>query len=164
MGKGLKKEAMQLGLTKLPKYTFYGRPKKIKMKFYKPDTLIITRYPFWKPDTAYVIENWMTSIDPSCAMKKSPGARSFNFFYMSTQLGVYVEVYNKIAGVSPFNPDNYVSQIDIYTNNEDHVRAIAKGFNSLWDDGILPHIDFKKIEKKFKVGKEDVIKQWNAFL
>ena len=153
MVKQIEKDAMQLGLTKLPKYTFYGRPKEIKMKFSK-----------YKPDTAYVVEDWMTSVDPSCAMKESAGARSSKFYYMSTQLGVYVEVYNKMAGVTAFNPDNYVSQIDIYTNNEDHVRAIAKGFNSLWDDGIVANIDYKKIEKKFKVKEEDVINQWNAFL
>ena len=153
MVKQIEKDAMRLGLTKLPKSTFFGRPKKIKMKFSK-----------YKPDTAYVIENWMTSVDPSLAMKESAGARSSRFYYMSTQLGVYVEVYNKMAGMAAFNPDNYVSQIDIYTNNEDHVRAIVKGFNSLWDDGIVANIDYKKIEKKFKVKEEDVINQWNAFL
>jgi len=153
MGKKIEKKAMELGLTNLPKYTFYGRPKTIKMKFSK-----------YKPDTAYVVEDWMKSVDSSCTVEESAKARSSKFFYMSTQLGIYVVVYNKMAGVTAFNPDNYVSQIDIYTNNEEHVRAIVQGYNSLWDDGIVPHIDFNKIEKKFQVGKEEVLNQWNIFL
>jgi len=150
MGKQIQKEAFRLGLTNLPKYTFYAQPKKVKRMFSK-----------FKTDTAYTVENWMKRVDPSFSMKESIGLR---FFYMSTQLGVYIELFSKKAKGSRYNPDNWVSQIDIYTNNEDHVRAIAKSINSLWDDGILPHTDFNKIEKKFKVGKEEVINQWNAFL
>ena len=60
MGKRLQKEAKKLGLTNLPKYTFYAQPRKIKMKFTK-----------LKPDIAYIVENWMMSIDPSTKKEES---------------------------------------------------------------------------------------------
>jgi hypothetical protein len=57
-----------------------------------------------------------------------------------------------------------VNKIDIYTNNQDYVKAIVKGINDIWDDGILSHLNIKKIEKKFKVKGEDIINAWNSFL
>jgi len=157
MGKGTKKEAMQLGLMNLPKYTLYAQPRKVKAKASKI-----------KPDIAYVVENWMTSIDPSTKMGESGGGRSSGYYYIAPGINIYVEVANKISGaitiVGAHNEENHVTKIDIYTNNEDHVRAIAKDINALWDDEMIPHLNFQKLEKKFKVGKEEVINQWNAFL
>jgi len=157
MGKKLQKEAMQLGLTNLPKYTLYAQPRKVKGKASKT-----------KPDIAYVLENWMTSIDPSAKMDESGGGRRSGYYYIAPGINIYVEVADKISGaktiVGAHNAENHVTKIDIYTNSEDHVRAIAKDTNALWDDGMVPHLNFKKIEKKFNIGQEDVIKQWNAFL
>ena len=155
MGKGVKKEAIQLGLTNLPKYTFYCQPKKVKGKASKV-----------KPDIAYVVENWMPSIDPSTKMSESSG-RTSEYFYLAPGINTYVEVTSRIFAKSSFtmyNADKQVAKFDIYTNNEDHVRAIAKDINAIWDDGMVAHLNFKKLEKKFKVGKEEVINQWNAFL
>ncbi len=155
MGKGVKKEAMQLGLTNLPKYTFYCQPKKVKAKGSKV-----------KPDIAYVVENWMPSIDPSTKMSES-GGRTSEYFYLAPGINTYVEVTSRIFAKSSFtmyNADKQVAKFDIYTNNEEHVRAIAKDTNAIWDDGMIPHLNFEKLEKKFKVGKEEVINQWNAFL
>ncbi len=155
MGKGVKKEAIQLGLTNLPKYTFYCQPKKVKGKGSKV-----------KPDIAYVVENWMPSIDPSTKMSES-GGRTSEYFYLAPGINTYVEVTSRIFAKSSFtmyNADKQVTKIDIYTNDEEHVRAIAKDTNAIWDDGMIPHLNFVKLEKKFKVGKEEVINQWNAFL
>ena len=153
MGKEVQKKAQKLGLTDLPKFTFYGRPKKLTLKFSK-----------YKPDIAYTVENCMKNVDPSFDMGESSKPRSNKFYYMAPQKSVYVEIYNQLAGFAAFNPDNYVCQIDIYTNDEDHVRAITKDVNALWDDGIIPHLDFKKLEKKYKVNREEIINAWNAFL
>ncbi|NVM34619.1 MAG: hypothetical protein HWN81_03425 [Candidatus Lokiarchaeota archaeon] len=153
MGKKLQKQAMQLGLTNLPKYTFFGRPKKLKMKFSK-----------YKPDLAYTVENWMKNLDPSTAAEESGGGRNNTFFYLASQIGMYVEIADKMAGVAVPNPGNHASKIDIYTNNEDYVRTIVRIINTIWDDGILNHLDFQKLEKKYKVRREDIINAWNAFL
>ncbi len=155
MGKNVQKEAMQLGLTNLPKYTFYCQPKKVKAKASKV-----------KPDIAYVVENWMTSIDPSTKMSES-GGRTSEYFYLAPGINTYVEVTSRMFAKSRFtmyNADKQVTKFDIYTNNEEHVRVIAKDTNAIWDDGMIPHLNFEKLEKKFKVGKENVINQWNAFL
>ena len=84
MGKGVKKEAMQLGLTNLPKYTFYCQPKKVKSKASKI-----------KPDIAYVVENWMTSIDPSTKMSES-GGRTSEYFYLAPGINTYVVVTSRM--------------------------------------------------------------------
>jgi len=131
MGKKIQKEAMQLGLTNLPKYTFYAQPRKVKAKASKV-----------KPDIAYAVEN-------------SPG------------INTYVEVTSRMFAKSRFtmyNADKQVTKFDIYSNNEDHVRTIAKDINAIWDEGMIPHLNFEKLEKKFKVGKEDIMSTWNTFL
>lgn len=155
MGKGVKKEAIQLGLTNLPKYTFYCQPKKVKAKASKV-----------KPDIAYVVENWMPSIDPSTKMSES-GGRTSEYFYLAPGINTYVVVTSRMFAKSRFTmykADKQVTKFDIYTNNEEHVRAIVGNMNAIWDDGMIPHLNFEKLEKKFKVGKEEVINQWNAFL
>ena len=152
MGKKLQKEAMRLGLTDLPKYTFYAQPRKTKVKFSKT-----------KPDFAYIVEDWMKSVDPSTAQDETGAGVNNTFYYMAPQIGVYVEIADKV-GLFAFSPDKHVSKIDIYTNTEDHVRTIVKKINAIWDDGILPHLDFKRLENKYKVGREDIISGWNAFL
>ncbi len=154
MGKRTQKEAMQLGLTNLPKYTFYAQPRKIKVKLSKI-----------KPDSAYLLENWMKSVDPSAKMDENAkyGYKS-EYYYMAPEKNIYVEIAMNLAKGFVYNEDSHVYKIDIYTNNEEHVRAIAKDINAIWDDGILNHLDFKKLKKKYKVEKEDVINQWNAFL
>ena len=68
MGKKLQKQAMQLGLTNLPKYTFYGSPKKFK-----------SIIPIFKPDLAHTVENWMKSVDPSTATDESGGGIIIRF-------------------------------------------------------------------------------------
>ena len=155
MGKGVKKEAMQVGLMDLPKYTFYCQPKKVKAQFSKV-----------KPDIAYVVENWITNIDPSTKMGNTSG-RTVEYQYLAPGINAYVEVTSRLFAKSRFtmyNADKQVAKIDIYTNNEDHVRTIAKDINAIWDDGMPPHLNFEKLQKKFKVGKEDAMSTWNTFL
>ncbi|MFX1281920.1 MAG: hypothetical protein ACFFA3_21405, partial [Promethearchaeota archaeon] len=148
MGKGIQKEAMKLGLTNLPKYTFYTQPRKVKAKASKV-----------KPDIAYVVEEWMTKIDPSTKMSES-GGRTSDYFYLAPGMNTYVEVKSRMFAKSRFtmyNADKQVTKFDIYSNDEDHVRALAKDINAIWDDGMIPHLNFEKLEKKFKVGKEDIM-------
>ena len=54
--------------------------------------------------------------------------------------------------------------MDIYGKNEDLVRQIVKMTNDQWKEGIIAHLDLKKIEKKFKISSDDVINSWNQFL
>jgi len=155
MGKNVKKEAMQLGLTNLPKYTFYTQPRKVKAKASKV-----------KPDIAYAVETWISNIDPSIKMGES-GGRTSDYYYLAPGLNFYVEVTSRMFAKSRFtmyNADKQVAKFDIYTSNEDHVRTLAKEINGIWDDGMVPHLNYEKLEKKFKVGKEDILSAWNTFL
>ena len=153
IGKQAQSQAKQLGLTNQPQYTFYGGPRKIKVKFSKI-----------KPDFAYIVEDWMKSVDPSTTMSESAGARRSSYYYLAPQINVYVEIADKLSGYFAYSEDNHACKIDIYTNNEDHVRTIVRSFNAQWDDGIVPHLNLKKLEKKYKVKGEDVVKAWNSFL
>lgn len=119
----------------------------------------------FKPDIAYLVENWMKNLDSTTTISESMlGARSSGYYYLAPQINVYVEIIDKISGYFAYNEDNHVNKIDIYTNNQDYVKAIIKGINDIWDDGILSHLNIKKIEKKFKVKGEDIKNTWNSFL
>ncbi|GAH82154.1 unnamed protein product [marine sediment metagenome] len=147
-------QAKKLGLIDLPRYTFYAQPKKIKVMFSK-----------FKPDSAYLVENWMKNLDSTTTISEfMMGGRSSGYYYLAPQINVYVEIVDKISGYFAYSEDNHVNKIDIYTNNEDYVKAIVKSINDIWDDGILAHLNIKKIEKKFKVKGEDIINAWNSFL
>ena len=153
MGKLAQKRAIQLGITNQPQYTFYAQPRKIKAKFSKI-----------KPDIAYIIENYLKEADPSAIINESSGGRSSKYFYLAPSLNTYVELINKLSGAFSYAEDNHVCKIDIYTNNEDHVRAIVKGINEIWDDGIINHLVLRKLESKYKVRGEDIINAWKAFI
>lgn len=153
MGKEIQRRAMQLGLTNQPIYTFYAQPRKIKAKFSKI-----------KPDIAYIIENWMNSVDSSAAQSEKSGGRSSKYYNVAPALNLYVEIVDRLSGTFAYSEGNHVCKIDIYTNNEDHVRAIVKSINGIWDDGIIPHLNIKKLEKKFKIKGEGIINAWEAYI
>ena len=149
-----KSEAKKLGLKDLPKYTFYARPKKSKVMFSK-----------FKPDIAYLVEDWMNNLDSTTTASESAlGARSSGYYYLAPQINVYVEIVDHISGYFAYSEDNHVNKIDIYTDNQEYVKEIVKGINDIWDDGILSNLNIKKIEKKFKVKGEEIINAWNSFL
>ena len=41
---------------------------------------------------------------------------------------------------------------------------LVKTLNGIWDDGMVPHLNIEKLEKKFKVKGVDIIQVWNSFL
>ncbi|MHA2051824.1 MAG: hypothetical protein ACW986_19595, partial [Promethearchaeota archaeon] len=90
--------------------------------------------------------------------------RSSRYYYLAPQANLYVEIIDKISGFSGWAEDNHVNKIDIYTENPDFVKAIAKVINDIWEDGIVNHLNLKKLQSKFKVRGEDIINAWNSFL
>lgn len=153
MADKLQKEAARLGLTNQPKYTFYARPRKMRMKFSK-----------YKPDIVYRIEEWMMNMDPSTQMSESGGGRNNTFYYLSSKLNMFAEIADKMAAMVIHNPDNHAIQIDLYTTNNEYVKAIIQYLNSIWEDGIINHLNTKKLAKKYKIRKEDIINAWKAFI
>ena len=153
MGKKLQKQAKSMGLTNLPKHTFYCQPAGIKRKFSTTT-----------PRFIYTIYDWVASFDQSCQREYSGKARTVWSFIIAPQSGLYIEITSKITGFSAMSADNYVSQVDIYTENVDIVKPVVKILNDQWSDGIFNHIDLQKIEKKFKVKGDDVLNALKHFL
>ncbi|MFX1375604.1 MAG: hypothetical protein ACFFA0_07315 [Promethearchaeota archaeon] len=154
MGKEAQNQARKLGMMNLPRYTFYCQPRKMKSKFSRQ-----------KPDIAYLIENWIKEIEPQSIINEAgSGGRSSRYYFLAPQSGIYIELIDRMAGTIVYNPNNHVNKLDVFTNNQDYVKALVKGINGIHDDGILPHLNLKKLEKKFKVKGEDIINSWNSFL
>jgi hypothetical protein len=154
MGKEAYKKAKKLGMLNKPKYTFYYTPKKIKHKFSKI-----------KPDVAYLIEDWMVKIDPSTIMSETQAtSKTFVFFHVAPNANLYVQVVFKMSGYMNFNAETHAAKIDIFTDNQDHPKAIVQGINKIWEDGIVNHLNLKRLGKKFKVSSEEILNAWNSFL
>jgi hypothetical protein len=153
MGRAVQKQAKSMGMMNLPKYTFYCQPSGIKRKFSTTT-----------PRFIYVINDWVLSFDQSCQRDDTGSARTVWSFILAPQAGAYIEVASKIAGFSAMSADNYVSQVDVYTENMDIVKGVVKILNDQWPDGMFNHIDLQKIEKKFKVKGDDVVNAINQFL
>jgi len=153
MGKKIRNQANNLGLTKLRKTSLYARAKNIRMMAFSN-----------APDTADAIKDYLKPLDPSFVNDKSGGGRNATYYYLAPQLELYVEVISKVSGFSPHNPANHAIQINIFCEKDEYIRAIANLINQIWEDGILPHINWEKIKKKYKVNKQDAIATWNEFL
>ena len=153
MGKEALKEAQALGLTNLPLTTLYGRPKNFKMTFSKS-----------KPDTINLMQKYLTQIDPSTKLNSSGGGRNNTFYCVAPQARTYVQVTDKMAGMVGYNMNNHTCEIKIYSDDIEMVKQLARTVSQAWPDGILPHVDWGKIEKKYKVRREDCIAAWEALL
>ncbi len=154
MGKEAQSRAKKSGMMSKPQYTFYYSPRKVKAKFSKI-----------KPDVAYLMEDWIKQVDSSAIISESTtGGRSAKFFYFAPQANIYIEILDKISGYLAYSTDNHVNKIDIFTENQDYVKAIVQGINNIWEDGLINNLRYKKLRSKFKVNEEDIANAWKAFL
>lgn len=153
--KRILEEVRALGLTKQHLTILYARPRKLRRTFAK----IV-------PDIADAVRDHIAFLDSSFIQARSGGVRTNSFYYLAANIKLYVEVFDKAAGFVTHNPANHAIQINIFSDNEQNVRGIANVVNSIWadSDGLLAHMDWKRIEKKFKVKREDCIAAWKALL
>ncbi len=153
MGKGARKKAISLGFTNFRETILFCRPKKIRMMFSK-----------YMPDTADAVKEYLKQIDPTTEVTSSGGGRNNTFYMLAPQAQLYVELADKMAGMAVPNSNNHVIKMNIFCNNDEYIHAIANTAYYRWDDGLLNHIDLKKIEKKYKVKSEDVLAAWKAII
>ncbi|MHA1265238.1 MAG: hypothetical protein ACTSRS_08410 [Candidatus Helarchaeota archaeon] len=155
MGKKVRKQAEASGLKNQKHTILYARARKFRTTFSK-----------YVPDCADAIRDYLTLQDSTLLQGKSGGGRNSTYYYLAPQIHVYVELLDKTSGFAVVNPSNHAIQINIWTDNEDYVRGIANAVNSCWADadGILAHMDWKKIEKKYKVNRDDCIAEWKKWL
>ncbi|MFX1296705.1 MAG: hypothetical protein ACFFD2_17845 [Promethearchaeota archaeon] len=168
--KEIQNKAEELGLTRLPLTVLYSQPKKIFNKDPMSDNFLrfISTQSFSKliPDTVFnILRHLNENInDPSFIFNSFEGARTKKYFYLAPKSNLYVELICKVSGYIIFRTSNHVVQIKIYSDNEEYKRAIANVVNDAFKNGVLANINWKKIEKKFKVKKEDCIATWKALL
>jgi hypothetical protein len=153
MGSKVQKQAIQLGFNKFRLVQLYGRPRRIRRTFSKAI-----------PDIVDAIRDNIAMQDAAVTIDKSGGGRNFSFYLLSQKAQIYTEVIIKMAGFAAVDPSNYAMQINIYTNNDQIVRGIANVINTLYEDGMLAHLEFDKFEKKYQVKQEAVIAEWKKWL
>ena len=153
MGKQVQKQAVELGFTKFPLTILYSRPRRLRPTF----SMLVC-------DTADAIRNYIQMIDASSVVGRSGGTRSTTHYYLAPKARLYVEVIRKTVGVNANDPGNIINQINIFSKYRAHVISIAQRLNDIFPDGMLPHMDWMKIEKKFGVLREDCIAKWKALL
>jgi len=154
MGSKVQKHATLLGLTKSRLTTLYAQAKKFRMTLNK-----------WVPDLADIIRDYINFQDPSFIQDRSGGGRNNSYYYLSQKAQIYVEVFDKSSFGGGNMVQNRVIQINIYCDNEEDIRGIAQSVTR-GEDRIkfLAHIDWKKIEGKFKVKTDDCLAEWKKWL
>ena len=157
MGKGKKiiRQAEEMGFKELPLTVFYGRPRKVKMTFSKNI-----------PDYVAIIRDWFTGKDPETLFKVDRGGRTRRDIFLSTKEKIYVENLGKMSGFAGMDPENHLFEVSFWTENDEIIREFVKSIDQRFSDvgGILQHINWEKIRKKYKVDKEDCLLTWNKYL
>lgn len=155
MGKEVRKHAEKLGLTNLRLTTLYSRPRSIRQK---PGFL--TRY---IPDLAESIRDFISWNYPPLTESKF-GVKNVTYYYLAPQAELFIEIYDKPAFWTIDNPAKHALQINIFCNDEEIIHEIANVVDSIWEDGILAHMDWNRIEKSFDVKRDDCIATWKGLL
>jgi hypothetical protein len=156
MGSQVQKQAAIWGLTKLRLTTLYAQPRRFRLTLMK-----------MVPDLADIIRDYINFRDPSLTQDRSGGGRNDSYYFLSQKAQIYVELFNKLA---PFlakgsTPQDYVICIKIYCENEEDIRGIAQAVTRGEDRvKFLAHIDWKKIEGKFRVKTDDCLAEWKNWL
>lgn len=143
-----RKNAEKLGLTELPKVVLYARPRKIRQTASK----IV-------PRCNRVIKEYIKQLDPSLIEGRSRST----YYCIAPQINLYVEIYDKVFTMI-YNPGEHCLKVSIFSDNSGYIREVAKILNQQWEDGILAHMDWPKIEKVYNVNREDCITIWNEIL
>jgi len=154
MGSIVVKVAKQLGLNKLRLTTLYARPRRIHQTFGGIST----------PDIIVSIRDYIHFQDSSFLQGRSGGGRNRTYYFLSQAKQIYMEVIDKASGFFIVDPSNHAFQVNIYCNEEQYIKEIAQILNNLFNNGILVHMDWKKIEGKYKVKADDCIAEWNKWL
>lgn len=147
-----RKQADELGITKLKKTILYGHPTHTRRTFGR----IV-------PDFDREMRDYIRQYDPSAVEGRAGGSRSHTYYLLAPQVKVYIEDTTKLTGWGDTNT-NHALRITIFTDNDGYLRGIANLLNNLWDGKIIENIIWKKIEKSYKVKKEDCITTWNELL
>jgi hypothetical protein len=148
----IRKQADELGITSLRKTVLYGHPAHTRRTFGRV-----------VPDFDREMRDYLKLFDPSVIEGRGGGSRSHTYYLLAPQLNVYIEDKTKLTGWADKNTSHSL-QITIYTDSDEYLRGIVKQLNSAWDGKLLESIIWKKIQKSYKVNKEECIAAWKELL
>jgi len=149
--KRILKLAYGLGLSQLKPIILYAQPKEI------------SHFGSSEPQLIYTIKDYLHSLDPSLMFTRA-GFTVHTFYYLAPSPQIYVELVNKLDGMNESKISNHVIQMNIYSNNIQHVQTIIKIVNNVWENGMLENINWKKMKNKFHVNKEMITESWEKAL
>ena len=107
---------------------------------------------------------YLTSLDRTTEFGISRPDRNKSLYYLSPELNVFVEVEAKMSGFTALIAKNHIIRINIYCDNEEYIKGIAHAVSDLFIGGNVNDMEWEKIEKKFKVSREECISAWKAVL
>ncbi len=168
--KKIQKNAEKQGLTQLPLTVLYARPRTILpgMSGFD-DALLFLEAGLFKTNTPDIpvfllryIKNELK--DSSVQYKRSRNGRHYKNYILAPNSKLYLEIFTKIVGILALRTSNYVTEINIYCDDQQILQDIAKVVNEIYNDGMLAHMKWDKVEKKFKFNREDCIDTWIPLL
>jgi hypothetical protein len=151
-------KADKLGLLKLDKTVLYAGASFV--------------YNDWKwgifttkmPNTGEAIRSYLAHAGGNVSNEISRPDRNKTLRFLAPKIETYVEADSKVHGFWAIKPSNYGLRINIFCNNDEHIRGIAKAVDSIFDKGVIKGVKWETIEKLFKVDREDCIKAWEKVL
>jgi len=178
-GKGLsnkaKKEAEQTGYATYRLTTLYAQPKSLQITPTKWDGIrSITggMIPSVTPEIIKEIHDYLVLRDPSLIEFSNLGmefASNIKFCFFSAQEQIYVEIsdcYPKgvYSKADLWWKEYHIEEIDIFCDNEEHIRGIAQAINNLYKNGVVDYMDWMRFKDYFEVEKDDAIAAWKKWL
>lgn len=168
MGNKTQKKAVQLGITKLPLTVLYTRPMQILDRVSGADIAISIfggGSSTFTPDLALILSEFCKKkfADKHWKFDHSGSGGKKMFFYLAPESNFYIEMTDRSSFVQ-FKANNHVSELKLYTDNKEYVRELAMGLNGQFKEGVIKELDWKKVEKNYKVKQEDCIATWKALL
>jgi hypothetical protein len=108
----------------------------------------------------------MKQYDLSFIEDSTGGGKKNTFYLLAPQAKLYVEVNDRasVGWGAAWTAHKRASQIKIFSNNKSFIHEIAHNINKIWDDEVLKHINWDKIEKHYDVKREDAIIVWKNII
>lgn len=167
MGGEVRKQAEELRLTNLHLTTLYGQhPFYVTVRRKAIGALINPIFAKNVPNVVLAIHDYIAlNFEESNVFTDTTGGmRNKTYYILAPQVPFYAEIADKTQGMGDLKIENRVLEFKIFCDSEDHVRKIANVVNETVGVGIVDFTDWEKIEKKYKVNKEECIANWKALV
>jgi len=148
----IRQQADELGITQLRKTVLYGHPTKTRRTFSRV-----------VPNFDREMRDYLAQFDPTVIDGRAGGVKAHTYYLLAPQVKVYIEDTSKLTGWAD-KALSHALRITIYSDNDEYLQGIVNLLNELWDGKILDNIVWKKIQKAYKVNKEDCIATWKELL